>query len=484
MNLRELLFNETTKTRTENGALAYSTTKSAVLDLFAIGGAGRNLSESEVYQKVSQALSEDLELGIRCLLFLGDIRGGQGERRLFKIGLKVLINTYPQPIVERVLSSIPFFTRWDYVLDFIEHPVYGKFILKLIHAEITFENNTPDYRSLIYKWLPSIQRDPHIAIKIARHLGLSNKEYRQMLSKKRNELKVTERLMSDKRWDEIDYSQVPAKASLNYREAFKRHDEDRYSEFLNKAVKGEVKINSGTLYPHELVSKLTFSRGMDQTVEAQWKNLPDFVKDKNRNILPMVDVSGSMGQRISNSSNVTALNVSIGLGIYLAERLEGEFKDTFLTFSTYPELVKLSGKTLHEKVLNMSRSAWNMSTDINAAFDLILNTAVKNNLKQEELPETIVVFSDMEFDDCAVERTPYQVIETEFNRYGYKVPQVIFWNLNARNTHFPVRENENGVTLVSGYSPSTLQYILSGEYLTPYEVMLKVLSNERYNIFD
>lgn len=484
MNLRELLFNETTKTRTENGALAYSTTKSAVLDLFAIGGAGRNLPDNQVYQKISQAFAEDLELGIRCLLFLGDIRGGQGERRLFKIGLKVLADTYPKALVERVFSSIPFFSRWDYVLDFIEHPVYGKFILSLISDEIEFESSMDNYSSLLYKWLPSIQRNTKLAIKIAKHLGLSNKEYRQMLSKKRNELKVTERLMSDKRWDEIDYSQVPSKASLNYREAFKRHDEERYSEFLNKAVKGEVKINSGTLYPHELVSKLTFSRGMDQTVEAQWKNLPDFVKDKNRNILPMVDVSGSMDSNISKDSSVTAMHVSVGLGIYLAERLQGEFKDTFLTFSSRPELVKLSGKTLHEKVLNMSRSAWNMSTDINAAFDLILNTAIKYNLKQEQLPDTIVVFSDMEFDYCVSERTPYETIKHRFNAYGYKVPQVIFWNLNARNTHFPVRENENGVTLVSGYSPSTLQYILSGEYLTPYEVMLKVLSNERYNIFD
>lgn len=484
MSLRDLLLNETTKTRTENDALAYTTTISAVLDLFAIGGAGRNLPREVLYQKISQALAEDLELGIRCLLFLGDIRGGQGERRLFKTGLKVLVDTQPKALVERVFEHVPFFTRWDYLLDFIQDSKYRYFVLEIIRKEIEKEQRSVEYSSLIYKWLPSIQRNPKLAIIIARHLGLTNKEYRQMLSKKRNELKVTERLMSDNRWDEIDYSKVPSKASLNYRNAFKARDTIRYTEFINSVEARESKINSGTIYPHELVSKAMLRDGDNRTIEAQWKNLPDFVKDKDKNILPMVDVSGSMSFRISDSSNVTALNVSLGLGMYLAERLSGEFKNHFLTFSHKPSLVKITGNSIYQKVLNMIDSNWSMSTNINAAFDLILDIALKNNLSQKDLPDTIIVFSDMEFDQCVTDKTPYSQARDRFEQYGYKVPQVIFWNLNARNVQFPVRQDQRGAVLVSGYSPTTLQYVLSGEYVTPYELMIKVLSNERYNIFD
>lgn len=477
MNLKELLYNETTKTRTENGALAYSTTKSAILDLFGIGGAGRNLDEPVIYQKISQAFGEDAELGIRCLLFLGDIREGQGERRLFKIGLKVIADTQPKEIVHRVFDNVANFTRWDYLWDFIYYHKYSTYVLDLIKKEVETGK-----LSLIYKWLPSLQRQTKLALIIAEHLGLSKKEYRQMLSRKRQELKVVERTMSDNEWAKINYEHVPSKASLIYKDAFNRHDEERYQEYLSSVERGEKKINASTLYPHELVYR-TF-RENDKTVEALWKSLPDFVKDKDKNILPMVDVSGSMGCVISPQSNVEAIHVSVGLGLYLAERLKGEFKDCVLTFSGSPQLVKITGTSLFQKIQNISRVNWDMNTNIIKAFVLILDLAVKHNLPKEELPSTIVVFSDMEFDSASRnDQTPFDNIKEQYNMNGYELPQVVFWNLNARNVQFPVRQDQRGVILVSGYSPTTLQYVLTGEMKTPYELMVEVLSKERYNIF-
>lgn len=483
MNLKEMLYDETTKTRTENDALAFDTTKSFVLDLFGIGGAGRNLTETVLYQKISQAIVEDFSLGLRCLLFLGDIRGGQGERRLFKIGIKVVIDTQKRNVVEAFLSKVPFYARWDYLLEgwLLKHPIYSDFILSLVKEEVTSQKT-----SLIWKWLPKVHthgvKKPEAKL-IYTYLGLSEKEYRKLLSKKRAELKVVEVDMSANRWTKIDYSKVPSKASLLYRNAFKRHDEEGYNKFIESVESGETKINASTIYPHEIVSKMV--REPNSTLEVLWKSLPDFVKDKDKNILPMVDVSGSMHIEISSNSNVEAIDVSIGLGLYLAERMNGVFKDTFLTFSREPKLQKILGNTLYQRIMNLENSNWSMNTNIIGAFETVLSVALKNNVPQKDLPSTIVVFSDMEF-DSAVDRnkTPFDYIKNQYEINGYKLPQVVFWNLNARNVQFPVRQNEQGVILVSGYSPTTLQYVLSGELKTPYELMVEVLKQPRYNIFE
>lgn len=475
-NLLELLFDETNETRTENMAKAYKTTKSAVLDLFSIGGAARNLDEETVYQKISQALSEDLDLGIRCLLFLSDIREGQGERRLFKIGLKVLTENYDPFVVIPIINNIPHFTRWDYLFEFVGTK-YEKYILTFIEDEIKSNTN-----SLIYKWLPSIQRNTKLAIKIAKYLGLTNKEYRQMLSNKRKELKILERTMSDRRWEDIEYDKIPSKASLLYRNAFLRNDKERYEAFINSVIKGEKKINAGVLYPHDIANKAFYQN--DQSLEALWKNLPNYVSGDAK-VLPMIDVSGSMTWfTISPQSRVRGLDVAVGMGLYLSERLNEPFKDTFLTFSGEPELVKVTGNSLYQKFRNINGSNWGRNTDIVKAFTTILKVAYQNNLEQSDLPDTIVVFSDMEFDSCvSFNETPFKHVKNLYEKNGYKLPQVVFWNLNGRNIHVPVTQNEKGVILVSGYSPVTLQYVLTGELKTPYELMLDVLMQDRYNIY-
>lgn len=483
MNLKELLLKETTKTRTENEALAFSTTLSPILDLFGIGGAGRTIDETVLYQKISQALAEDLELALRCVLFLGDIRQGQGERRLFKTALQVIIDTQDERIVKRILDYVPHFARWDYLFstNIITHKIYSVYVLDMIKQEISKEKS-----SLIFKWLPSVHthgKKSLIAKIIMEHLEIDEKTYRKLLSTKRKELKVVEKDMSANKWSNIDYSGVPSKANLIYKNAFLRHDEKRYNDFLESVKKGETKINAGVLYPHEIVHKAW--RTQDNTLETLWNALPDYVKDKTKNTLPMVDVSGSMFTSISKESSIEAIHVSIGMGLYLAERLEGQFKDTFLTFSETPQLVKVSGTSLYQRIRNVENSNWGYNTNFTKAFELILNLAIKNNLKQDDLPTTIVVFSDMEFDIAKNrDETPFEEISKEYASHNYKLPQVVFWNLNARNVQFPVRQYENGTILVSGYSPTTLQYVLSGELKTPYELMIEVLNQERYNIFE
>lgn len=480
MDLKELLLNETTKTRTENNALAYSTTKSAILDLFGIGGAGRNLEPSIIYQKISQALAEDKELAIRCLLFLGDIRGGQGERRLFRIGLQVIADVLPKPIVERVLDNVPHFTRWDYLLDFLTHKTYSNYVLDMIKKE-WLKNEV----SLMYKWLPKPhthgKKKPEAKI-IYTHIGIDEKEYRQKLSHMRTELNIVEKDMSKREWGKIEYSHVPSKASLIYRNAFAKHDEKRYNAFIELVNKGEAKINASTLYPHEIAYQSLSTK--NETLEALWKSLPNFVKDDGKIILPMVDVSGSMYQPISQSSKIQAIHVSIGLGLYLAEKLTGVFKNTYLSFSDRPMLIKTHGDSLYQKLINITHDHMGYNTNVIAAFYVILKMAVENKLSQKEIPNTIVIFSDMEFDEASTNKTPFDYVKQQYNNFGYELPQVVFWNLNARNVQFPVRQDQRGAILVSGYSPSTLQYVLGGELKTPYELMLDVLKNERYSIFE
>ena len=482
MSLLKGIADAVNETTTLNKAKAYRTTKSDVLDLFAIGGAIRGADEATTYQLISKAMSEDLDLGLRTVLFLSDVRGGQGERKLFKVALKVLIDNYDRAIVEAVIRKIPELTRWDYVFEFMG-TTYENYVLNMISDEIDrVEKSTDGATSLLFKWLPSIQRKPALAKSIAKHNGLGNKEYRQMLSRERARLKVVEVDMSAKNWGDINYSGVPSKASMIYRKAFERNDGERYNEFIKAVKSGDKTINTGTLYPHEIVSKARDGENSD-TLNAMWDNLPDYVTNKEHYVIPLVDVSGSMTwNNIGGNTQTEPLDVAIGLGIYLAERNEGPFKDHFITFSTNPDLVKIQGNSIYQKVRNMSNANWDGSTDVLKAFRLILDTAVKNNLPQKDMPKTVVIFSDMEFDRCVAMNTPYETIEREFRDAGYEKPQLVFWNLDAKTKQHPVTMNEKGTTLVSGFSPVTLKYVLTNEIKTPYELMLEVIMNERYKV--
>jgi hypothetical protein len=346
--------------------------------------------------------------------------------------------------------------------------------------------------SLLAKWLPSANTSSKESRRLARiicaGLGLTEIEYRKTLSGLREKLDIVERKMTSGRWAEIDYESVPSNANMVYRKAFFLHDKDRRENYLNDLKSGVAKINAGVLFPPQIVQGYysNFSEP-DDSIEALWNALPDTVEGED-NAIVVADGSGSMSSCIGNS-NVTALAVANSLAIYFAERASGVFKDRYITFSSRPKLVDLSkGKNLYEKLVIASSHCEVANTNIEAVFTLILDTAKKGRMKQDELPKSIIVISDMEFDECcensrgikANERLVESVGE-KYSRAGYSLPRLVFWNVNSRTGTIPVKENKLGVALVSGFSAMIMKLALSSSKLDPYDLLVDALSNERYS---
>lgn len=341
--------------------------------------------------------------------------------------------------------------------------------------------------SLIGKWLPSLNASSYQTKKYAKiiqeSLGISPKRYRKMLSALRKEINLVETKLTEKNYEAIDYSKLPSKAGMKYRQAFYRNDEMRYQAFLDSLSKGETKVNAGVLYPNDIVGKILGGRSWCRPsisaqdiklFEGQWNNLPNFIGEKSENSLVMADVSGSMSG--------TPLNVSIALAMYIAERNKGVFKDHFMTFSTRPSLVKITGSNIVEKVNNISRAEWSISTNIEKALQTILDVAVKNRLSDDEVVKKLYIISDMQFNQCArgADVHIFKSLKKDFERKGYTFPNIVFWNVNAHG-NTPMTMNEQGVTLVSGFSPSILTQLLNADGKTPYDFMLEVINSERYS---
>jgi hypothetical protein len=452
-----------TKTLTENNAVTYSTSNSKILDFFAMGGALRKRNNEQIEKMISQALGEDFLLGVKCLFHIRDIREGQGERRTFRIGLKVLSENYPEETL-KLLPLIAHYGRFDDILS-VENINIKDYIL----SELNKDN------SLIFKWMPSCNAGNKSKLKakaLRKYLGLKEVEYRKMLSKGRKKLDLVETKMTEKKYNEIDYSKVPSKANLFHHKSFYKHDADRYKKYLESVVKGENKINTKTLYPYEIVAKV--NKQNDETLEVLWRMLPDYTN--NENAIVVADVSGSMRGR--------PLDVSTSLALYFAERNEGLFHNKFITFSERPELQEIIGNNLHQKILNLENAHWEMNTNLQAVFDLILNTAVKNKIAEDEMPRTIYIISDMEFDEANRSNTStnFENIKVNYKKNGYDLPQIVFWNVDSRNNNLPVKENEDGVLLISGSSPIVFKTVM--DKCKPIDYMNKVLNSKRYEIIE
>lgn len=469
---------KTNYTRTENAALTLKSTQSKVLDLFSMGGALRTRKEDEVKQMISQALAEDFNLGLKCLFYLRDVRGGQGERKTFRTGLNILSQYYPEE-TKKIVELIPEYGRWDDIL-YLENVDIKNFLLSKLRDD--HESGTP---SLLAKWLPSentsSKKTKILAKALRKYLGLNSKKYRMILSSLRSDLNLIETKMSDNLWNTINYAHIPSKANLKYKDAFMTHDKIRYEKYLESVEKGEAKINTSTLFPYEIIRDVRKGKG-GKSIDVLWNNLPDYVRKDDKGIV-VADVSGSMGW----SNEGLPMNVSISLAMYFAERNVGPFANKFITFSTRPELQDVMGATLSQKVTNLESAHWEGSTNIQAVFDLILNTARQNNVSQEDLPNTIYIVSDMEFDNASSDwgerdKTNFEAIKEKYEAAGYEMPVLVFWNVDSRQKNVPVKQNENGVILVSGCSPSIFKMVM--EKTTPYKFMLKVLNSERYNLIE
>lgn len=444
-------------TRTENGAKTFNTSTNACLDLFFMGGAFRNRSEEELIALFSKAYFEDKTLALQILAYIRDCRGGMGERRFFRVATKYLAdNGY-----HFNLELIPTLGRWDDVLELINTSLRNR-VVELILNALQSEDG------LCAKWMP---RQGKIA-NLIRISGIyTPKEYRKLLVSLTN---VVETQMCNKEWAGINYSHVPSMANVKYNKAFLRNDETRRREFLAKAVTGEVKINSGVAFPDDVLYK-TGVRGDWQTATAMWNQLPNYLEGSEVKFLPICDVSGSMSGR--------PMEISISLGMYLSERNTSIFKDAFITFSRNPKLQVLTGD-LKARYMQLSKAEWDMNTDIQAVYRLLLQTAINNKLSQDDMPTHLLIISDMEFDACAenANQSIFKNIKENYKFYGYKSPNIVFWNVNSRQNNVPVRFNKDGVGLVSGASPAVLQAVLSGN-INPIDIMMRAVDQDKYKLF-
>lgn len=407
--MEETLNEEFNESITENGAVGYATTGKELLDFNYKIASYRNKGESQIIKDFEKVWIEDKVLAMQFLFFIRDREEGLGERRLFRIIIKHLAKTEPE-IIKKVIPVIAEYGRWDDLLEFEDTPLENYAINEIIGGQLledtrNYLNNKPI--SLLAKWLPSVNAGKHSkerAKRLIAKMPHTNEEtYRKSLSKLRKRIDVVERKMCANEWDEIKYDNVPSRANLNYNNAFLKHDEERRRKYLEDVNTGKKKINAGKLYPHDIVHKYTkgyswINTSLDSTLEELWKSLP---KKEIENTLVVADGSGSMSSRVGNTG-VTALDVANALAIYFAEHNKGEFKNKYITFSMRPKFVSFDGlNTLHEKINKALTYDECANTNIEAVFDLILTTAIKNNMKQEDMPKNILIISDMEFDECA-----------------------------------------------------------------------------------
>jgi hypothetical protein len=461
--------------RTTNGMKARKSTANAVVDLFYNIGASRG---KDIVPAFTAALVENRELALRIAAWARDARGGAGERESFRNILRYLEKTDVEA-AKALLAKVPELGRWDDIF------VFQTDVMKSL-AYTMLGDALRERNGLAAKWTP---RKGPIAAEIRAFFGMSPKFYRKSLVEM---TKVVEQNMCAKEWDTINFSHVPSVAAARYKKAFNRNT-PKYAEYVQSLVKGdnpEVKVNASVAYPYDVLKGrvngyVKFDKTELDLIEAQWNALPNYVGDAN--ILPLVDVSGSMtcsAGGYGSKSQLTCLDVSVSLGLYLADKNKGKFKDTFLTFSGSPELLHLQGN-INQKIDQMIKSKWMMNTNINAAFKKILDVAVKGGVPQEEMPDMVLILSDMQFDQCVShDDSAIEMIGRKYREAGYELPKVVFWNLNASYGNAPVKFDKSGTALVSGFSPAIVKPLLSGdlETFTPESMMMKVIMDDRYKV--
>ena len=482
-----------TLVRTENGALGHKTTGKYLLDLNFSVSSLRNMKEVDVASKFIAAFEEDPVLAMRWLFFARDVRGGMGERRLFRVCMKALA-IRNSALAESLVPLVPIYGRWDDLWDLMSMTDgVRNAVVRVVRYQLAQDilaANRNESISLLAKWMPSVNTSSDktrgTARILAKSLDLTERQYRKILSKLRSKLNVTETMMSAKQWEDIDYEAVPSQANLLYKDAFLRHDAKRRNEYLESLKKGEKKINASTLFPHDVVHKYSWGPALDKTVEQLWNNLPDYVQG-NGSTMVVADGSGSMFCSISDT-RVTAWEVAHSLAIYFAQHSKGPYRNRYITFSSCPKFVSLDGRTLLDNIRIARNHSEIANTNIEAVFDLILDTAIRTNCKQEDIPQNILILSDMEFDTATYggrgfaspSKTLFDTIRNKWENAGYKIPRLVFWNICSRTGAIPMKENDLGVALISGFSPSVCKMVLTNE-LDPYKALLETIMNPRYD---
>lgn len=452
--------------RTENGMKAQKSTMSKLVDLFYVIGSSRGKNLAPQFES---ALQEDEDLALRVALWSRDCRGGAGERAVFTYLVQHLEWTRPQFLLDsNFLAKVPELGRWDDLLVFKDDKIKAK-AYGLIKAALESGNG------LCAKWMP---RKGEKARELREFMGLSPKAYRKTLVGLSN---TVEQKLCAREFDKIEYSHVPSLAMSRYMKAFHKNDQSRFVAYRESLVKGETKINAKGVYPYDVIKALRHG-GDAQVCNAQWDALPDYMDGTN--VLPMVDVSGSMCCPVGGNANLQCIDVSLSLGLYCSSKNKGAFKDMFLTFSGDSDLKRVTG-TLQQRMAQMESSDWGMNTNLHRAFEKILNLAVKANVPQEDMPEVLLILSDMQFDQCARhDDSAMQMIERKYAAAGYKVPVIVFWNISAQaKGNAPVSFDKKGVALVSGCSPAIMKAVLAADFddLSPESIVRDAVSIPRYD---
>lgn len=486
MNFAEAMKNESTIKYTENGAIAYNTTNNSLLDLFGTIGALRNRSAEDICYKFEEAFNEDPLLATKMMFYAGNIRGGLGERKTFRTILRWLSRTYPT-IVEKNLPLIAYYNRFDSLFELIGSNVEES-MWKYIYTTLKSDyNRMLDGKSvtLLAKWMPSENASSQKTKKLARYairqLGMNERTYRKTLSALRKYMNVTERIMSDNEWENLVYSQVPSYAMNRYRNAFMKHDKERFSDYISAVSKSEKKINSGVLYPYNLIHNyldISFMgahpKDYDKVVEEQWKSLPNFV-GAGENVVVMADVSSSMYGR--------PLETSVGLALYFAERNIGDYHGLYMTFTDRPHFINVKdGMSLRSRIQQVINTDVGYSTNLEGAFNEVLRVSIQNGVKKEDMPKAIVVVSDMEINRFTSENFNWdfvKVMRNKFSQYGYDLPKIILWNVEARQDTFLTKSND--VLFISGQSASSFKAVLTGLNGGGIELMLNTLNDPMYD---
>jgi hypothetical protein len=471
---------QTNNSLTENGMTTNSSSLNLCVDLFFQIGAMRGQDKTRLINAFTKAFGENPLNAMRLLFWARDVRGGAGERQIFRDIIEYLAKNRTE-VLGKNLHLISEFGRWDDLLVLVGTPLETQ-ALGLISEGLKSKNG------LCAKWMPrpnvGNREKKRWATTLRKYLGLSPRDYRKMLVENSN---TVEQLMCAREFSLIDYSKLPSKAMSDYMKAFSKNDLARFQEYLTSVEKGETKINAGAVYPYDIIKNL--KQGNTKGADVQWNALPNYMENNNERVLPLVDVSGSMETPAGSNANVTCMDVSISLGLYISERNVGPFKDAFITFHESPSLEIVKG-SLSERYRQMARSKWGGSTNLEAAFKLILNKAVASNVAPEEMPTMMLILSDMEFDSAVGSRwgsqgswnpTAQQMIEKMYNDAGYEVPKIVFWNIQSRgDNNKPVHFDKNGTALVSGFSPALLTNLLAGKEMTPLAMMMSVIGSERY----
>lgn len=463
-------------TVTENGMTTNSSSLNHCVDLFFTIGAMRGQDKQRLIRNFSLALLEDPTRAMKILFWVRDVREGAGERQIFRDVMKYLAEDH----TEFLRKNIPYvseYGRWDDLLTLI-----GTKLEADAFTQIRW--GLDNKNGLCAKWMP--RKGPEAA-KLRNFLEMTPKQYRKTLVELTN---VVETQMCANEWEKIDFGKLPSVASARYQKAFWKRNEEGYKSYIASLQKGEAKINAGAVYPYDVTKSL--QRGNSDVAVEQWKALPNYMEGSEDRILPVVDTSGSMSTSAGGNKNVTCMDVSVSLGLYISERNVGAFKDAFITFSAEPQIQVLKGN-LRDRFNQLSRADWGYNTDLVKVFDLILNQATKHSVPESEMPTKILILSDMEFDAAtrsnsgwgtrpttAWNPTAQEMIEQKYAAAGYKMPAIVYWNIQSRGDNIPVAFDKTGTALVSGFSPSILKSVVKGEITSPQGIMDETIMSPRY----